>query len=160
MESHELTKNRLIICDYFNIHIDNKSDHATRKFISTLTDFELVQHTNIPTHLSGHTLDLVITRANDDFMTKSPETQELFSDHFDVKFQYDLNNGDKGYKFVTFRKLKNIDVENFIGDLSDLNTMDYTAHSLDSLLSVYSSTMQCALDKAAPILRKRIKIKL
>ena len=34
--------------------------------------------------------------------------------------------------------------------------MDYTTHSLDSLLAVYSSTMQSSLDKVAPILKKRI----
>ena len=157
LENYALAKNRLIICGDFNIHVDNKSDKATHKFNSILTDFGLVQHASVPTHLSGHTLDLVITRANDEFMTDTPNTNELFSDHFDVKFHYDLKNNDDGPTFSSFRKLKNIDVEHFKCELAGLNSIDYSAHDLDSLLSVYSTTMQSALDKVAPIRKKRIK---
>ena len=157
LESYTLAKNKLIICGDFNIHIDNKSDQAAQKFTRILTDFGLVQHTHIPTHLSGHTLDLVITRSNDELMTDIPETHELFSDHFDVKFQYNSKNDNETPTFIKFRKLKNINVDDLKSELESLNSLDYKAHDLDSLLSVYTSTMQSALDKFAPMRTKRTK---
>ena len=86
-------------------------------------------------------------------MMDTPNTNELFSDHFDVKFQYASNPTVEGPKYSTFRKLKNIDVDSFKSEISGLNSMDYSAHNLDSLLSVYSSTIQSALDKVAPVLK-------
>ena len=157
LDGYALSKNKLIICGDFNTHIDNTSDKATIKFSSILSDFGLVQHTKTPTHLSGHTLDLVITRADDELMTDTPNTDELFSDHFDLKFKYKLHNDNEGPSFTTFRKLKNINVEHFKNELTGLNNIDYSSHDLDSLLSLYSSVTQEALDKVAPTRKKRVK---
>ena len=157
LETHALTKDRLIICGDFNIHLDKKSEQTSTKFIGLLRDFGLVQHTHTPTHLSGHTLDLVITRSDDDFIIDSPKTGELFSDHFDVMFRYKLENVAETQSFIKVRKLKQIDIESFKNELGGLNRIDYTAHDLDTLLDAYSATLRHALDKVAPLRTKRIK---
>ena len=41
----------------------------------------LQQHVKRPTHIHGHTLDLLITRQSDVIRPKEPETERYFSDH-------------------------------------------------------------------------------
>jgi hypothetical protein len=53
----------IITCD-LNFHLDNKSDCDGRKFIEMLSDRGLVQHVIGATPVSGHTLDVIISRDN------------------------------------------------------------------------------------------------
>ena len=46
-----------------------------------LESMDLQQHVNEPTHESGHTLDLIITRQCDSLLANIPVTDCLFSDH-------------------------------------------------------------------------------
>ena len=57
--------NLLIVGD-FNYHVDNISNLDTVKFNKILESLSLVQHVNGPTHKKGHTLELIITRAEDE----------------------------------------------------------------------------------------------
>ena len=47
-----------------------------------LETFSLTQHVFGPTHLSGHTLDLIITRSSDDVVLASPKAIFPISYHF------------------------------------------------------------------------------
>ncbi len=158
LETHSLKKDRIIICGDFNIHLDKITDDATIKFTSLLREFGLVQHTSSPTHRSGHILDLVITRVDDDYMFNEPKPCELFSDHFDLKFQYKLSTSPEDRTTISFRKLKELDIDKFKKEISLLNNVDYTKHDTDSLLNVYNVTMRNALDIVAPLRQKRIKV--
>jgi len=75
------TSNLCIVGD-FNIHIDNKNDLHTKSFLSILHDFGLTQHINQLTHNKGHTFDLVIGKANNDFIVIKQVHENLMSDHF------------------------------------------------------------------------------
>ena len=55
----------LIIVGDFNIHIDNATDSFANSFADILSSGNLKQHVNGSTHRSGHTLDLVISRHNE-----------------------------------------------------------------------------------------------
>ena len=44
----------------------------------------LQQHSDVPTHKSGHTLDLIITRRAECLLSTDPMADYLFSDHFPV----------------------------------------------------------------------------
>lgn len=50
-----------MILNYFNIHIDDVSDKFTSNFMSVTESFNLTQHVTEPTHIKGHTLDLVFS---------------------------------------------------------------------------------------------------
>ena len=69
----------LIIFGDFNLHVDSPNDAAAIKFIDLLETFGLKQHINVATHQSGHTLDLVITRSDNDLVSS-----------FDVTNLFDL----------------------------------------------------------------------
>ena len=51
------------------------------RFLDLLESMGLQQHVDVPTHKSGHTLDLIITRRADSLLT-DPMADYLFSDHF------------------------------------------------------------------------------
>ena len=55
----------LILPGDFNFHMDVASDVDARVFSNLLTSIGLKQHVTVLTHISGHTLDLLITREND-----------------------------------------------------------------------------------------------
>ena len=54
----------LLITGDFSFHLDNYQNADTRRFCQSLKTFGLQQHVFVPTHESGHTLDLLISRSN------------------------------------------------------------------------------------------------
>ena len=75
------TPNKLILAGDFNFHVDNPTNTEARKFLDLLDSAGLQQHVNGPTHRDGHTLDLIITRCADNFISKLKILPELPSDH-------------------------------------------------------------------------------
>ena len=55
----------LIIVGDFNIHIDNAADSFAKSFADILSSGNFKQHVNGSRHRFGHTLDLVISRHNE-----------------------------------------------------------------------------------------------
>ena len=56
-------------------------------------------------------------------------------------------------KIVTFRKLKDIDVERFKRDITSTNVhKNHGSMSLDTLIASYESDMRTLLDQHAPII--------
>ena len=82
LESVVICSEPLIITGDFNIHMDNPSD--SKQFSELLESISLTQHVHQPTHVIGHTLDLIITRSSDHILCSDPTTDELFSDHFSI----------------------------------------------------------------------------
>ena len=62
LENVVLCKEQLVVVGDFNIHVDVPNDSDSSKFLDLLESFSLQQHVVGPTHIHGHTLDLVITR--------------------------------------------------------------------------------------------------
>lgn len=84
LESVIMSSEPLIIVGDFNIHVDISTDPNAIQFLDLLSSMGLNQHVNKPTHLSGHTLDLIITRNCDTLLPTNPVTDYLFSDHITV----------------------------------------------------------------------------
>ena len=80
-----MSREMLVIASYFNFHLDCPSDNNANKFIELLETFGLCQHVNVPTHSSGHVLDLIITRTNQDIIITEPATTIFLSDHLFVE---------------------------------------------------------------------------
>ena len=59
---HHTTENLVIIGD-FNFHIESTSSNS-KTFNSLIDSFDLTQKVNFPTHIYGHTLDLLLTKSN------------------------------------------------------------------------------------------------
>ena len=75
----------LVISGDFNLHLDDLRDNDTKKFMDLLETSSLLQHVSGPTHLSGHTLDLIITLLSDDVVLASPKATFPISNHFIIQ---------------------------------------------------------------------------
>ena len=62
LEEVVVCSEELLIIGDFNFHMDDTADRYAAQFGSLLELFNLKQHVAVPTHRSGHILDLVISR--------------------------------------------------------------------------------------------------
>lgn len=63
----------LVIAGDFNLRIDDPENADTRRFFELLETFRLVQHVNFSTHISGHWLNLIISRSSNDIIVMAPK---------------------------------------------------------------------------------------
>ena len=108
-----------------NIHIDIPTDRDSTKFSSTLESSGMRQLVNEPTHVGGHTLDVVITRDTDTIATDIAVTDPGLSDntgkvshaHFAILFTAKAAKPAPMRKTITFRKLREINIDLFKDDI-------------------------------------------
>ena len=77
IESLVMCNELLLICGDFNIHMDVPSDADTIRLKDLLNSKGLLQHVKRPTHIHGHTLDLIITRQADDIVDGNPFLRDI-----------------------------------------------------------------------------------
>ena len=117
---HHTTENLVIIGD-FNFHLESISSNSIT-FNSLSDSFDLTQKVNFPTHTYGHTLNLVLTKSNNDNIS-NVHTTDAFSDHFSITCTLNLPTPRSQISAtVTFPKYHKINKEKMKTDLiaSDL----------------------------------------
>ena len=147
----------LLITGDFNIHVDVPNDSNAARFLELLTSMGLEQHVDKPTHISGHTLDLIITRCSDSLLCAKPIADYLFSDHITVLCDLELGKPPPKVKQVFSRKIKDIDRKKLQSDLLLSELCKSTPDTLDELVNSYSTTLTQALDRHAPLRTKVIR---
>ena len=85
---HHTTENLVIIGD-FNFHLETTCSNS-KAFDSFIDSFDLIQKVNLTTDIHGHTLDLVLTKSNNDNIS-NVHTTDAFSDHFSISFTLNLS---------------------------------------------------------------------
>ena len=119
---------------------------------------DLKQCINGPTHNKGHTLDVIITRNSKlDLITNTNIHQYELSHHFLITFTYNLQPSTIKRKMISYRKLKNIDKEQFCNEIKD-KLVVVNSNSFAEKVSNYNETLRSALNKIAPIKSKQVKI--
>lgn len=97
----------------FSFHVDAQNDHHASRFIESdiLELLDVKQNVTEPTHVSGHTLDLVITRADatDSFVYNISVLEQPISDHKVICFNLNLVKPSNIKKTNKTIKLKNFD---------------------------------------------------
>jgi len=146
----------LIICGDFNIHVNKPHDTVAVRFSSIMDTFGLTQHVNFPTHVSGNTLDLIITRDLDNIRVLGVHDSDYASDHCFAHCQLELPTVPLHVKKVEFRRFSAIDWHSFESDLKASDLIAVPANDLGSLSSQYVSCLRSILDKHAPHLTKTI----
>ena len=122
----------LLITGNFNIHVDVVEDPGRVKLLDLLEAMGLLQHVTTPTHESGHTLDLIITRQCDALLKDPPVSYYHMSEHWSVTCLLNLSQPIITRKTKTFRKIKNIDTAVLSNELA--------AH-LNDLVHCYNTTL-------------------
>ena len=108
LESAVFCSSHLLITGDFNIHMDEEADTDAVRPREILESTGLKQHVTAPTHISGHTLDLIITRLSDQLDICSPWTVYLFSDHMLVYSKLQVCKPALKRSDITFRKIRSI----------------------------------------------------
>ena len=78
MESVILSKEHLLVLGDFNIYVDVSNDINAEKFLDLLDSLGLKQNVTEPTHVDGHTLDLIITRKFELVLRITPKIGHYF----------------------------------------------------------------------------------
>ena len=135
-------------------------------FLDVLESLGLQQHVNDPTHIHGHTLDLVITRIADNIIQEKPHVDRYFSDHASVLCKLVCYKPRLSHKKVNYRKIKSVDVSALVNDLAESslckniscnsNEDILSASDLDNLAETYNKTLSHLLDSHAPLKTKTV----
>ena len=130
--------NRILITGDFNFHIDDQNNREATIFLELISSFNLRQHVLAPTHRLGHTLDLVLTRASENFISVLSTTHYLPSDHAAVTCSLNIGKPGPVKLDITTRKIHAIDIESFRKDIlqSELYTSPSPTRDLDMWLSM------------------------
>ena len=92
----------------FNFHLETICSNS-KTFHSLIDSFDLTQKVNFPTHIHGHTLNQILTKSNNDYIS-NVHTTDAFSDHFSISFTLNLSTPIPQTKAtITFRKYHKID---------------------------------------------------
>ena len=132
-----------------------KATPDSLKFCDLLTSLNLKQHVRESTHEKGHTLDLVITRANEDLISSISTNQLLPSDHAEIIMELCVNKPSNLKSTVRKRPISSIDIDEFRTKLEPLRNVD-EFDDVNELLNLYESVVTNALDKLAPVQSKLV----
>lgn len=152
LELLNTSSGHLLITGDFNFHVDTPDDPNAAKFLDLLLMSDLQQHVVNSTHRHGHTLDLIISRIDNNFVSDLTQFTDVPSDHNALLCFLNTLRPKPCKKLVTFRRTKSIDINLFKSDLlaSPLLTTVSSA-DLDVLVDQYNKVLGDLINKHAPV---------
>ncbi len=122
-----------------------------------LSQFNLVQHINEPTHKLGNTLDLIITRKTSILLNHKVDFQ--ISDHNNILFQIDMRKPACPQKVVKFRKLTKVNMEKRRKDIKERSDGDKAINDIVALVNHYNQELSRLLNKHAPEEERQVTLR-
>ena len=141
---------RLLLVGDFNVHWDTQDDAEKKQLAELLDAFGLTQHVDGPTHTGGHTLDLVISRTDDDIVVEC-FVSDFISDHNAILMSMNTGRDHPPRKIVTFRNLRAIQIPALNEDVASSSLCRSVAGNVDELVDIYNCVLKELLDKHAPL---------
>lgn len=152
----------ILVVGDFNIHFNKPEQTDVNRFVDILDSFDMHQHVQEATHKFGNTIDLVITRTEDDIIKSVSVLPrlEIISDHHPIVCTLHAATPQAHTKTVTKRPFRNLDKETFADDIakrlnSSLQFNDEM--DVDWLETNLHSCTKDALDVHAPLTKKVVK---
>ena len=137
------------------MHLDSNSDPEGHQLSFLLNSFDMLQHVRGATHIDGHTLDLVVSRATDD-LVQTCEVGTFISDHNSVLLTLKSGKPHPIRKKRKVRKIKSIISSDFANDISASVLSKPLPSHVDDIVSKYNTVLQELLDKHAPVRSRSI----
>ena len=132
---------RLLICGDFNYWVDYPQNKPySSEFLELIDINGFFNHVTGPTHISGHTLDLILSPADSSFLTglTIEPVDPVISDHDLVTFHVDLPRPASYTKTIKFQNYRNIDQASISQEIEhSLNAVDVSALSADHLVEMH-----------------------
>ena len=137
----------------FNIHVDVPGGDGY-KFMTFLDSCDLKQFVNQPTHLHGHTLDLILSPSDQDTIV-DVKIGDFVSDHALVKCSIILSHqAVHTPNKVQYRRYHRINMSNFRSELKNTSFVKSPADSVVDLYDQYVHDLADVLDKHAPLISR------
>ena len=152
------SKTKLLIVGDFNFHFENLYDSGTARLKEILDFCNLDQYVNSPTHIKGHTLDLVIARASDN-LVKSVTVDCLMTDHVSILCKLNLRKPPFPKQQISYRKVKDINHDRFAADIKESLSAIKSSSDLTDIVNKYNSSLRSILDSHAPLKSRMITIR-
>jgi hypothetical protein len=146
---------KLLILGDFNFHVDDPSNTYAKKFLETISLFDLIQHVKIQTHTAGHILDLVMS--GDDLLIENIISDSTInSDHFAIVFQLSIPCPPRPRSVITYRNWKQVYFPTFDNVSSCFLQFPFSLN--EGVSQYFSRTLEIA-DKHAPLKSKTVTVK-
>ena len=109
---------------------------------------------------NGHTLDLVITRCDENLLSNLEILHPLLSDHLLIHCHLNFTKHVTKPKFRAFRKLRSLDIDKFCSDLRNSKLLTSTPiDDLGVLVDCYNSNLHTLIDLHAHIVCKPVTLR-
>ena len=109
----------VILIGDFNIHY-NKSDESGK--IHSLCDiYNMVQHVQVPTHIHGNILNLVLSSLDANLISCLSGYDVALSDHYLVEKNLNITKPKQPLKYTVKRCLRNTDIDAFKSEVVDIS---------------------------------------
>ena len=150
LESLAVLPGKLLMTGDFNVYVNNEEDREAFLFSNLLQSFGLCQHITACTRKD--TLDLIISRDEDDDLVTSPSVYwDMPSDHVAVKCYVNIFKPGPSIKRVESRRLRDIDSETFIKGIQTSGLLQSSASDFETLVEQYNTTLLDILNQHAPV---------
>lgn len=143
----------IVITGDLNIHVDNVCDKNAIELSAILETFSLTQHVTGPTHIRGHTLDLIITKGVN--LSNVNVADVAMSDHFCVFF--DLSLIPKRVAASTVVQRRHLNDSSRTQFVEMIRFENASCSNVDDFLNSYTSTVLNVLDTMAPVRTKIVR---
>ena len=137
---------KVLIIGDFNLHIDNGSCKIAADILSIIDSFNFTQHVSEPTHVKGHTLDLVLSIG----LNANVHVEDVhISDHYCVFFNLECSVDPQPPKIKVERRIISPDAAERFSALFDPAKL-IGCYDVDDFCQAFNSQCLEILDKVAP----------
>ena len=142
----------------FNVHVD-LDDYYSREFKALLDACDLYQHVSHPTHVDGHTLDLIISPTDFEGIGNVSCIPGV-SDHQCVCAKLDLPASVTNTPTViTYRPFYKLDINIVKNDILSSELYNSPASSAELAYKQYHNVLEQILDKYIPKCQKELPLR-
>ncbi len=168
LEQLSVSPQSVVLTGDLNFHLDDPRNADALQFSSNLDAHGLQQHITVPTHKKGHTLDVLITREGDSTLMDIPSILDPclgdskgnnLGDHLAVLFHVNIGKPQAVCKQVSYRKLRAINVDDFLSDISCCQPLHDLEQPLCDLVDVYDTNLADLIDTHAPLITRHITLR-
>ena len=155
-----------VICGDFNYLVDDPSSKPfSAEFVELfdLSNFDFFFFFFFPTHLSGHTLDLILAPAASEYV-KHVEALPIdsdMSDHALILFSLEVMRPHAVKKTITFRSYHSVNNNSIVNDIKHiLNILDVSSLTAEDCTIWYNNFFNSLENKFCPLISKEILVKV
>ena len=164
---HICCSDEFILTGDLNFHLDLIENPNTTRFNCLLDEFGLHQIVNGPTHVAGHTLDILVARTGSSFITSfhiadpclHNDNGKEIRDHFAIHWSVRVEKPKPVIKTIEYRELNKINISLFLADVSKTDLVNITINderSAEELVELYNSTLESLINVHAPLKTRKV----